>query len=124
MKHTKNILALTLLVLYIVLVLCGCCDPNTVVEENNGREYKICSVTRYIKTDTNVLGGVTGTHLCYAFTYTDESGTLHSVDSFENREYGITKVCIGDENKYVVNNEYRYLYLTQETLESISKEII
>lgn len=43
----------------------------------------------------------------------------------EHTEYGLWKVCIGDENKYVVKDgfdTYRWLYLTEETFNNISSE--
>lgn len=50
---------------------------------------------------------------------------LKSVKDFQHFEYGLTKVCIGDEDKYVVD-EYgetrRYLYLTKDTLKYMSKK--
>lgn len=86
------------------------------------KEYEVLSVIQYIATKTNGYGGVQGHDLCYAFTYVDENGELKQVDKFKHLEYGLTKVLIGDTNKYVIENgfdDYRYLYLTKETLQNI-----
>lgn len=54
----------------------------------------------------------------YAFTYVDGDGALHTVDDFQNLEYGNMKVCVADSNMYV--HDYvrgiMYLYLTRDTL--------
>ena len=78
---------------------------------------------QYVKVRTNNLGGVKGSDLCYAFTYIDGNGNLKTIDDFQHYEYGLTKVCIGDTNKYVVDTygeTIQYLYLTRDTLQSIS----
>ena len=85
--------------------------------------YEVCSVIQYIDTRTNSFGKIIDRSLCYAFTYIDKDGTLKTVEGFENLEYGLTEVCIGESNQYVID-EYgeikEYLYLTRDTLASIS----
>ena len=87
------------------------------------KEYKVLSVIPYIEVDTNGYGAVLSQDLGYAFTYIDENGVLHN-DTIYHTEYGIWKVCIGEENKYIVEDKgfdtYRYLYLTEETLRNMS----
>ena len=93
--------------------------------EANITEYEVVSVFRYIENRTNQFGGVTDTNICYAFEYVDASGKLYSVDGFENLEYGLTKVVIGDKNVYIIDKngeEHRYLQLTKETLSEIENK--
>lgn len=94
--------------------------------EANISRYEVVSAFRYIKVETNQFGGVTGTDVCYAFEYIDSSGKLHSIKGFENLEYGLTKVIIGDSDMYIVDKNgidtYQYLQLTKETLENIENK--
>lgn len=80
--------------------------------------YEVLSVNQYVYTKTDNFGRSKGTELRYAFTYMDGEGVLHTVDDFQNLEYGNTKVCVADSNMYV--HDYvrgiRYLYLTRDTL--------
>lgn len=82
-------------------------------------EYEVLSVGQYMETHTNGYGAVIDQELAYYFTYIDENGVLHD-DTISHTEYGLWKVCIGEENKYVIEakgvDTYRYLYLTKETL--------
>lgn len=89
------------------------------------REYDVISVCQYVKVNRqNCFGEVLDQKLCYSFTYIGDDGQLHQFDDFEHTEYGTHKVCIGDENKYIVEqcsiDTYRFLYLTEETLKNIS----
>jgi hypothetical protein len=80
--------------------------------------YEVLSVNQYVYTKTDNFGRSRGAELRYAFTYVDGDGALHTVDDFENLEYGNMKVCVADSNLYV--HDYvrgiRYLYLTRDTL--------
>ena len=113
--------------------LCGCeavkkaQEPMTEEEyaqylANRYKHYEVLSVFQYAETPTNNYGGVTGTSVCYSFTYLDKSGTLHTISSFEHLEYGLTKVCVGEVDEYVVDKtkDIRYLYLTKETLSKLT----
>lgn len=112
----------------IILMLCltGCnFEPMTEEEQaayeaSRTHEYKVISVYQYIETQTNRFGGVIDQELNYCFTYIDGDGQLHQFDGFNHTEYGLWKLCIGNENKYVVKEKgfdtYRWLYLTEETL--------
>ena len=55
----------------------------------------------------------------------DNDGKIKTVNDFENLEYGLTKICLGDSDKYVIEQRafdtYQYLYLTRNTLERIQK---
>jgi len=86
-------------------------------------EYEVVSVSSYMKTTrATVLGAVLEQELKYTFTYIDESGQLQTVDEFENTNYGLWKVYVGETNKYEVINgfdTYKNLYLTQETFNSL-----
>lgn len=85
-------------------------------------EYQVIYVYQYIATQTNNFGAVIDQELKYCFTYIGDDGQLHQFDDFEHTEYGLWKVCIGDENKYIVRdgfNTYRWLYLTEETFKNM-----
>lgn len=86
------------------------------------KHYEVCSVFQYTEVHTNNYGGVTGTDVCYSFTYLDGSGNLKTISSFEHLEYGLTKVCVGEVDEYVVDKtkDIRYLYLTKETLSKLT----
>lgn len=126
--YKKLIIILILSLFCFSLVACG--EPMTEEELSAYRqscihEYEICSVSQYIKVHTNSFGGVVGHNLCYAFTYIDGNGALQEEDCFQNCEYGNTKVCVGDSNKYVIDTygETKYcLYLTEDTLKSLSMQ--
>ena len=111
-----------------LILLCSCSveisdEEYAAYRESCISRYEVCSVTQYIDTRTNRFGGIIDRSLCYAFTYLDQDGTLKTVEDFQNLEYGLTKVCIGESNQYVID-EYgetkEYLYLTRDTLVSIS----
>ena len=83
----------------------------------------VMSVYQYMKvTKTNYFGAVLDQELRYCFTYIGDDGQLHEFDDYEHTEYGLWKICIGDENKYVVRDgfdTYRWLYLTEETFNNM-----
>lgn len=91
--------------------------------ESNIYTYEVLSVQSYIRTRTNNFGGVRGTDLCYAFTYTD--GTrLYTEDDFQNLPNGYTKVTLGDKNLYIINRNSSSSYtlqLTKETFDLFGK---
>lgn len=114
----------------IILMFCltGCnYEPMTeeelaAYEASRTHEYQVMSVCQYIATSTNNFGAVTDQDLKYCFTYIGDDGQLHQFDDFEHTEYGLWKVCIGDENKYIVKDgfdTYRWLYLTEETFKNM-----
>ena len=116
---------LTILLLT-MLLMTGCnigymYNPQT--ESPPPKEYEVLSVVPYTETRTNGWGAVISQDPGYAFTYIDENGVLHN-DTIYHTEYGIWKVCIGEKNKYIVEDKgfdtYRYLYLTEETLRNMS----
>ena len=88
-------------------------------------EHEVLNVGQYMETHTNGWGAVISQELAYYFTYIDENGNLCD-DTISHSEYGLWKVCIGEENKYVIEKKgadtYRYLYLTEETLRGIGYE--
>ena len=114
----------------VIAIMASECTPMTDEEwaaycEANTRSYEVVSVSQYLATKTNRYGGIASQDIKYCFSYIGDDGSLHSVDDFQNYEYGLTKVCIGNENKYVVFDEgfdiYETLYLTKETLSEIGK---
>jgi hypothetical protein len=112
----------------VMLCLTGCNSEPMTKEERDAyeasrtHEYQVVSVYQYIATQTNNFGAVTNQELKYCFTYIGDDGQLHQIDNFEHTEYGLKKVCIGSENKYVVKDgfdTYRWLYLTEETFNNM-----
>lgn len=112
-----------------MLCLVGCnSEPLTeeeiqAIEESRWHEYKVVSVYQYMKvTKTNYFGAVLDQELRYCFIYIGDDGQLHEFDDYGHTEYGLWKICIGDENKYVVKDgvdTYRWLYLTEETFKNM-----
>ena len=93
------------------------------LEASRIHEYQVVSVYQYIATTTNNFGAVIDQELKYCFTYIGDDGQLHQFDDFKHTEYGLWKVCIGNENKYIVKDgfdTYRWLYLTEETFKNMS----
>ena len=85
-------------------------------------EYEVLNVGQYMETHTNGYGAVIRQELAYYFTYIDENGVLHD-ETITHTEYGLHRVYIGEENKYIIERKgvdtYRYLYLTKETLKEL-----
>lgn len=84
-------------------------------------EYPVISVSQYMKvTKRSCFGTILREEPCYKFTYIEDDGSLHEFIDFQNTEYGLWKVCLGEKNKYIIREDgidtYRYLYLTEETL--------
>lgn len=125
----KNNLVKIIPIIIIVSLLCSCSKMKMTEEEYKTmraslvHEYEICSVYQYILPQTDRFGRVTGGSLCYAFTYIDSNGALQTVSQLENFEYGMTKVCVGESDKYVIDEytDIKYLYLSKDTLNSINK---
>ena len=84
-------------------------------------EYEVVSVYQYTDTVTNKFGGVIRTDVKYCFTYIGSDGQLHEFDGFTHTEYGMWKLHVGKENKYVEKDGERHLYLTKETFKNLSK---
>lgn len=118
----------------IALIVCltGCnSEPMTeeeraAYEESKWHEYQVVSVYQYMKvTKTNYFGAVLDQELRYCFTYISDDGQLHEFYDYKHTEYGLWKICIGDENKYVVKDgfdTYRWLYLTEETFKNMTSK--
>lgn len=119
----KKLLTKTATLVIITVLICtlvGCANTGFNKEPTEPKVYDVISVSQYVKTTTNNFGGVINQKPVYTFTYIDGSGELRIVDDFENLEYGLTKVKVGESNQYVVEDNgldtYRTLYLTKETL--------
>lgn len=127
----KKLLSL-LLVIILGLSLFGCgTNARAMTDEeldayieSRTKEYKVLSVYQYMDIETNHFGGVLDKSLKYCFTYIGDDGQLHEFDDFEHTEYGLWKIQIGNENKYVVRDLgldiYRWLILTEETLTNMT----
>lgn len=117
------------ILLTVSVCLTGCNSESMTEEEqatyeaSRWHEYHVVSVYQYMKvTKTNYFGAVLNQELRYCFTYIGDDGQLYEFDDFEHTEYGLWKICIGDENKYVVKegfDTYRWLYLTEETFKNM-----
>jgi len=106
-----------------LLLFCVSCNNSEELPpyEEQIDTYEVVSVYKYVKNKTNSFGGITGTHICYNFSYISGDKLCH-VEDFIHYDDGFTKVTIGDSDCYIVNkytNE-RYLQLTKETLKSLS----
>ena len=101
-----------------VYILAESCSSDGKCRSYTPYTYEVLSVNQYVYTKTDTFGSSKGTELRYAFTYVDGDGALHTVDDFQNLEYGNMKVCVADSNMYV--HDYvrgiMYLYLTRDTL--------
>ena len=116
-----------------MMALVGCGNnklpDNTTTEEiiayenSITREYEVVSVNQYLETETNAFGMITEQELKFEFDYIDELGRPVTCSKFENTEHGLTNVCVGEENKYVVKdfgvNVYRTLYVTEDNLKYV-----
>lgn len=116
------------ILLILLVCLTGCnLEPMTeeeraIYEASKWHEYEVISVYQYISTRTNNFGAVLDQELKYCFTYIGDDGQLHQFEDFEHTEYGLWKVCIGEENKYVIKDgfdTYRWLYLTEDTFKDM-----
>lgn len=112
----------------LLLILCfGLAYENSSVDSvnTNTQEYEVLSVYKYSRQITNNLGGVVRTDVCFSFDYIDEDGNVVTVDGFQNLEHGLTKVHLGNRNKYIVYEKgidtYRDLYLTKDTFRELTK---
>lgn len=129
---TNRPLTLGLLVkrIGIAIIITFCClftmpsctsnGTNNKIKYNNKTEYEVCSVMEYTQNVTNQYGGITKTYSCYSFTYIDNNGDVQTIDDFQNNPYGYTHLKISKSNKYVIDGSDKYLYLTKETLNSLS----
>lgn len=116
-------------IIFILSVCLAGCKSETMTEEervvyeaSKYHEYQVVSVYQYMSTRTNNFGAVLDEELKYCFTYIGDDDQLHQFNDFEHTEYGLYKVCIGDENKYVVKDgfdTYRWLYLTEDTFKNM-----
>lgn len=104
-------------------------STNTIIQKSyfsKIQEFPVVSVSKYMKaTKRNCFGAVLREELRYRFTYIGNDGRLYEFQDFENTNYGLWKVCVGNQNKYVIKHDtldiYRYLYLTKETIENMGE---
>lgn len=120
----RKLFILLMVTVSLLTVFTGCSDYQ-IDEVRKVSEYEVVSVFQYAEARTNRFGGVTGTSIYYSFNYLDNDGKIKTVNDFENLEYGLTKICLGDSDRYVIEQRafdtYQYLYLTRNTLERIQK---
>ena len=113
-----------IVILCIVLIFCfsfvGCGSSS------NYEEFEVLSVFTY----TVITGKDNGSPLeesRIGFVYSD-NGTPKLVETYSKRDTTLNGryILIGNENKYITTKGYRtidrYLYLTQETYDSLAKE--
>lgn len=113
-----------MVILCIVLIFCfsfvGCGSSS------NYEEFEVLSVFTY----TVITGKDNGSPLeenRIGFVYSD-NGTPKLVKTYSKRDTALNGryILIGNENKYIITEGYRtvdrYLYLTQETYDSLTKE--
>ena len=83
--------------------------------------YEVVSVYKYVRNETNGMGGIVDTDICYNFSYISGDELCH-VEEFIHYDEGLTKVTIGDSDCYIVNKytDEKYLQLTKETLNLLS----
>lgn len=114
----KKVILLLITLLLVCACFFGCAnEPHEPVV----REYRVISVQTYMKvTSTNGFGAILDQDLRYNFTYIDDQGNLYQFKDFYHTEYGRYKLCVGTENKYVVKDNYHYLYLTEEMFDRLS----
>lgn len=114
-----------ILIILAMILLAGCDLEEEKPPEPKTHEYKVVSVSRYVKIQTDRFGRISKQELAYYFAYIDEDNTLHEMDNFKHREYGLTKVAIGDENKYIIQEDmdtHMTLVLTEDTLNNMEVE--
>lgn len=124
MEMIRDAVSIILIILAMIL-FAGCDLEEEKPPEPKTYEYKVVSVSRYVKTQTDKFGRISKQELAYCFTYIDEDNTLHEMDNFKHREYGLTKVAIGDENKYIIQEDmdtHMTLVLTEDTLNNMEVE--
>lgn len=116
---------LTILIILALILFSGCDLEEKRPLEPKAYEYKVVSVSRYVKTQTDKFGRISKQELAYYFAYIDEDNTLHEMDNFTHKEYGLTKVAIGNENKYIIQEDmdtHMTLVLTEDTLNNMEVE--
>ena len=112
--------SLVFFIVVLILFLFACCSVTQSIEPEVN-EYEILSVYQYTETITSNFGCVIDTEIKYCFTYIDEDGALRQIKDFKPTEYGIHKLHVGKENKYVEKGSEKHLYLTKETFNNLSK---
>ena len=115
-----------LILFTIVVLMCGTCFISCARNQNGNVEYEVLTIApSTIITGCNDDGPVEESRL--AFVYLDNGDPQLIKDYYEDDSplYG-QYILIGENNKYVIVNEYRnrteYLYLTQETYNSLFPE--
>lgn len=123
--YSEHLIALCFFSLMVIipLIFTGCATGGTA---DHG-EYEVIAVSSYeVIVGSNEDGPVTETNI--AFIYMD-SGSAKFRKNYKEESIGSSDnfIIIGDANKYIVVSKYRetdeYLYLTQETYDSIFSEV-
>lgn len=116
----KKILTIVCITLIFCFSLTGCGSGS------NYEEFEVLSVFTY----PVITGKDNGSPLeeyRIGFVYSD-NGTLKLVETYSKKDTALNGryILIGKENKYIMTEGYRtidrYLYLTQETYDSLTKE--
>ena len=103
----------------VILITYKADATETYVEAPSASEYEVYNVNLYVQNETNGYGAITGSHMAYSFTYIDENGNIKEETDFRNYKEGTTRVKIGKENKYVIDNYVYTLYLTKDTFSTL-----
>lgn len=122
----KKTIGLIIVALFFTVCIVSCATAEPLTEEEKAQleqerlarihTYEVVSVYKYVRQQTNNFGGVTSTDICYNFQWIDGNGNLQTEDMI-NLNGGLTHVCLGESDVYVVdgNNNHRYLYLCKDT---------
>lgn len=111
----KSFLILIITILFVCLTACG--------GKNNNPDYEVISVATYtIITGHDENGPIKEARIVFIYMDNGDPKMINDYCKDNNPTYS-KNILIGDTNKYVVVNGYRYrhqyLYLTQETYDSL-----
>jgi hypothetical protein len=122
MNHTaKNMIVCIAIGAILGMLLTACQAPKKVQYEDPTKTYNVISVSQFIKTDTNNLGGVIDQNLAYYITYADADGSVGNISLVPDR-YHTIQVSTDGTNTVTITpagaqNETVKLVVTQDMLE-------
>ena len=115
-----------LIIFTIVILMCVICFASCERNQYGNVEYEVLTIAPYtIITGRNDNGPVEESRLAFIYMDNGDPQLISNYYEDDSPQYG-QYILVGDSNKYVVVNEYRnrteYLYLTQETYNSLFPE--